>query len=188
MRIMTRSEARALGLPRFFNGIPCKRGHVAERATSNGACHICNHESKMRYVERNREAHYERNKKWQAKNPDRLKANNAAWRERNKARHKKLKDAWRANNPDMARAQSHRRRARKVAASGSYTPNDIADLLVAQDGRCNLCNITLKPNYHIDHIVPLVHGGSNWPTNLQLLCPACNLRKGAKMPTNGDMQ
>jgi hypothetical protein len=36
----TAGEAKAMGLPRFFNGRACKRGHVAERH-ANGNCTAC---------------------------------------------------------------------------------------------------------------------------------------------------
>jgi 5-methylcytosine-specific restriction endonuclease McrA len=36
-----------------------------------------------------------------------------------------------------------------------------------------------EQSYHIDHMIPLSRGGSNWPSNLQLLCPRCNLSKHA---------
>lgn len=53
-------------------------------------------------------------------------------------------------------------------------------------GRCQECQrdlsgvVLLEEKIHIDHIVPLAHGGTNDPTNLQLLCAACNLAKGTK--------
>lgn len=39
--IMTRIEARAKGLSRYFTGNMCKHGHVAERDTRNGGCIEC---------------------------------------------------------------------------------------------------------------------------------------------------
>jgi 5-methylcytosine-specific restriction endonuclease McrA len=32
----------------------------------------------------------------------------------------------------------------------------------------------------VDHIVPLAKGGSDRPSNLQLLCAVCNRKKGSK--------
>jgi 5-methylcytosine-specific restriction endonuclease McrA len=34
---------------------------------------------------------------------------------------------------------------------------------------------------HLDHIVPRARGGADTAENLQLLCPPCNWRKGARM-------
>lgn len=36
-----RAEAKRLGLTRYKTGLPCSRGHVAERLTSNGCCSQC---------------------------------------------------------------------------------------------------------------------------------------------------
>jgi|TARA_Y100000034_G_C6881193_1_gene403824 hypothetical protein len=33
----------------------------------------------------------------------------------------------------------------------------------------------------VDHIIPLSHHGSNKKKNLQLMCRACNMMKGAKL-------
>lgn len=41
--IITRDEALALGLGRYFTGEPCKHGHVAERYTKRRQCVECNH-------------------------------------------------------------------------------------------------------------------------------------------------
>lgn len=48
-----------------------------------------------------------------------------------------------------------------------------------QGGKCKYCGAPKrKANFQIDHIDPVVMGGSNDYENLQLLCPPCNQRKG----------
>ena len=39
--VVTRDEARALGLVRYFPGVPCARGHIDERNTRAGYCSQC---------------------------------------------------------------------------------------------------------------------------------------------------
>jgi hypothetical protein len=41
MEIITRKEAQEKGLPRYFTGKPCKRGHVCERYCRRGTCVDC---------------------------------------------------------------------------------------------------------------------------------------------------
>lgn len=55
-------------------------------------------------------------------------------------------------------------------------------------GRCVYCHsdisglLSLAGAKHFDHMVPLVSGGLNDVTNIQLLCAACNLKKGGGTP------
>lgn len=39
--IVTRADALAAGLKRFFTGVPCIHGHIAERSVANWCCLIC---------------------------------------------------------------------------------------------------------------------------------------------------
>lgn len=49
------------------------------------------------------------------------------------------------------------------------------------NGHCQICNKKCDwDNYHADHIVPWSRGGTSTVDNGQLLCPECNLKKGAK--------
>ena len=53
------------------------------------------------------------------------------------------------------------------------------DLYGEQGGDCNGCGTHFRiVDFHIDHIIPRVRGGTDVRSNLQLLCGNCNLRKG----------
>lgn len=53
--IISRAEAKARGLTRFFTGKPCQRGHVADRWTATKACVVCAKENGDRWREKHRE-------------------------------------------------------------------------------------------------------------------------------------
>lgn len=49
MEKISRNAAFRDGKTRYFTGVKCSKGHVAEKITSNGKCVICNKE-KLRKV------------------------------------------------------------------------------------------------------------------------------------------
>jgi hypothetical protein len=50
MQIISRAEAKAKGLKRYFTGKPCKHGHVAERQVSNATCVECERAAMKKYL------------------------------------------------------------------------------------------------------------------------------------------
>jgi 5-methylcytosine-specific restriction endonuclease McrA len=63
-------------------------------------------------------------------------------------------------------------------------PKWVRDAVFFRDhGRCVFCHANLSGLLSLDrldpfdHIVPLAKGGINDPTNVQLLCETCNLKK-----------
>lgn len=74
------------------------------------------------------------------------------------------------------RVYNAKRRALLEQAEGTYTVADIARLYDNQDASCFYCHVHLT-RLHVDHKTPLSRGGSNWPANLCLTCPRCNVRK-----------
>lgn len=109
-----------------------------------------------------------------------------AYRDDNKEKVNASNKVWRQANPERKLAYEHKRRALKLNAEGSYTYMDITNLIQTQNSKCVYCQTDLilhgKGKYHVDHIMPLFLGGSNYPENLQLLCSTCNLSKGHKHP------
>ena len=76
-----------------------------------------------------------------------------------------------------------RRRSRERTVEGVFTIIDEQAMFTAQDGRCAACHVDISDGrYDVDHIWPVLLGGSHWPANRQLLCRTCNHRKGTKTP------
>jgi 5-methylcytosine-specific restriction endonuclease McrA len=111
-------------------------------------------------------------------------AANAAWRVKNADHVRATSSIWKGANKERLSALKRSYKARKRGAEGSHTGSDIQKLYALQRGKCVCCAVSLKSGYHVDHVMPLSLGGSNWPSNLQLLCPRCNLRKSAKHPSD----
>lgn len=79
------------------------------------------------------------------------------------------------------RAMQARKRSLKLGVKGFFTRRTIENLYVKQCGKCACCGVVLYGKFEVDHIIPLSKGGSNFPTNLQLLTIKCNRSKGAKV-------
>lgn len=71
--------------------------------------------------------------------------------------------------------------AKRRAAEGCFTAEDIERLHAEQEGRCFYCGITLHGEYQIEHIVPVSRNGTNWPNNIALTCAPCNMSKKDKL-------
>jgi hypothetical protein len=87
--IISRAEARALGLKRYFTGEPCKRGHVAERGVSCPGCMECirgrMRERRAANLERAREREREHSRKYRAADPERARENWRRWAAKRRA-------------------------------------------------------------------------------------------------------
>lgn len=79
-------------------------------------------------------------------------------------------------------AAASRRRAREANAGGSFTRLDVERIYALQKGRCANCRKLLGSIFHRDHREPLSKGGSNDASNIDLLCPRCNLSKKDREP------
>lgn len=177
---------------------PCKnewkkawRKANTEKMKASNAAYRANNPEKIKAIHT---AYYAKNKDtvlaskaaYRAANKEKVKASLAAWRARN-PEYAKIKVAeWKAANPERYAANKRNyyrnRRAKKKSAGGIHTSNDIKQLLSSQKGKCICCKSSIANNYHVDHIIPLALGGRNDKLNLQILCPTCNIRKGAKHP------
>lgn len=180
---------------------PCRHGHTTGRY-ADGRCIQCLGERNASYRAKNadrlraqkraytalhRQENRDRHTRWRADNQDKIKADRRSYHTQNRDRIVAKVQEWREANPDRlreaARTWANNRRARLANAPGANTAADRQAILKAQGYRCGYCRADLRRRRrHFDHIQPLSRGGSNDRTNIQALCPPCNLSKGAKDP------
>ena len=135
--------------------------------------------------------------RYRARHPDRFKATMArynashrkqlgvlrrAWADKNKDRLKDLRKKRYLKNPRLGSIYFQNRRARKRVNGGTLSVWLADKLFKLQRGKCACCGQKLGTDYHLDHRVPLVRGGKNEDSNMQLLRKKCNLEKHAKDP------
>lgn len=204
--IITCQQAKTESLPRYFTGEPCKLGHLAERYTLNRNCVACAVKASKYHYDANTAAIKIRHKAWFKDNREAARALSRNWYRANPEKAKAMRRrttianreqlrikglARYAANPEPFKVRAANRRSRLLQADGFHVNTDIDSIYSLQGKRCaNLgCRVSIrkilgskKSSYHIDHVMPLALGGSNWPHNIQLLCPKCNRSKNAFHP------
>lgn len=168
-KIRPRKQAKAEGRTRYF-GRPCPHGHSGERVVWNGSCVECN---KLNW------------KKYETSHKEELEVKRRAYYATPACKKRQAAYArWYAENKkEILSANRARRWARVNNAPGQFTPDDIVDIFNFQSGRCPYCSADLNENgYHVDHIIALSKGGTNYRVNIQLCCPTCNMSKNNKDP------
>lgn len=140
-----------------------------------------------RYYAENRELVLARQRQKNADNPEKNRKKARAWAAANPERVAERTRKWRADNPEtmrlMRRIYRQTRRARNAAA-GKPDPAHVERLL--RETHCVYCGSAFAPEVRalwltIDHLVPLVLGGTNASDNLFAACNACNRSKGGRL-------
>lgn len=158
--IISRAEARKLGLRHYFTGKPCKHGHIAQRFVSRWICVECNR-LYQGYL-------------WTARYDEMIAADRRRDKKKRNASSQKRRDA----NPEKYRAMVRRRKARRRANGGTFTPEDELKLRSRQK-KCHICRkrFTKGEPATIDHVIPLSKEGRDDASNIALAHYSCNSKK-----------
>ncbi len=184
----SRQEAKAKGGKFYLNERPCKKGHIAEKYTSDGSCKECSiqraharYKAKTSDILAQARARYEadpdkikaRVAKHRADNPDKIKAEKRADYQRNKARYIAKANAWALVNPEKSKAYIKawnqrnpdtvyqvvvRRRMRKAKRTPKWLT--IRDHKIIRDlyAKARIISEETGIPHQVDHIVPLWGG------------------------------
>ena len=189
--IITRAEAKAQGLKRYFTGKPCKHGHIDTRAVSNGSCRECDRlkalavnpdakrKAKREYMARTRERWNEYISQWREENAEHVQAYSKAYDEAHQEEKAARIKEWRKANPEKSAAYVIERQ--RKCQMGDMTATEWAQLKEIYSERDRLNAEAGCIAFHVDHITPLAKGGAHHPDNLQILSAEENLSKGAKL-------
>lgn len=161
--IISKEQAIAQNLKRYFTGVPCKNGHISERKIS-GKCLDCLKEKSSRYY---------------YLNVDVAKKASVEWRKKSGKGYSYLKK-YRENNLGVANFYNKKRTTSKQKRTPSWLNKahlfEIQSIYLYCDGlrRAGF-------DYHVDHIIPLNGknvSGLHVPWNLQVIPAKLNLQKG----------
>ena len=165
MAIVSRSEAIAAGAARYFTGVPCKHGHVAERYVASKTCCACGNQIANQSKAKNRLKYTQSSVAWGRANPGKL----AVYQQRKNAKRPAQRNLWTA---------SYR------SAKASRMPGWLSDVdLLEMESIYAYCAALRRVglDYHVDHIVPLrgkTVSGLHAPWNLQVISGQENVQKG----------
>jgi hypothetical protein len=150
MDIVSRKEAKEKGLTRYFNGVPCPKGHITEKLVSNYTCVKCTKEKAL------------------------------LWEEQNKERSRNHKNSWVRRNLSKVLATTRKYQANKKQRIPNWVSKEDLWLLKEAYDLCKLRSEMTNIKHNVDHIVPLqgeTVSGFHCIENIQIIPQVDNFRK-----------
>lgn len=163
--MISRADAQVKHLPRYFTGVACKHGHVAERYTANKTCCECANTIANKTKAKDRAKYTASSVAWQRKNPIKL------------AQYQRAQNIKRPGNRNLWTMNYRTAKANRM-------PKWLNDgQMFELESVYTYCSALRKVglDYHVDHVVPLRGksiSGLHVPWNLQILPGSENMSKG----------
>lgn len=186
-------QERFEGTPEYFHADRSKRDGLSS------TCKVCAKRRTQLWTQNHQAQKKDTGKAYRKKNRERLRPYfhqywlvnlehllkyHADYRQRHSTKRVRYAAEWNKQHPLKMSEHRHRRRARVRSAEGVLSALDIQKQFDGQKGRCWWCRKKFMGSaFHVDHVIPLARGGTNDAKNICIACPACNVKKGAKLPS-----
>lgn len=186
LHLISRKQAKAKGLKRYFTGNVCIKGHVEERMTSTGQCYGClasdeyvkvKKACEKRLYQKNREKRTKQTKKYVENNREFVVAKRKEHYQKNKQKRNAYHKEWSAKNRGICNLYLAKYRADKIQRTPDWA--DIKAMQIEYE-LAAWCSKVMGEKYHVDHIIPLrgkLVSGLHVPSNLQVIPASKNLIK-----------
>lgn len=187
MELISRQDAQNLKLKKFFTGLVCSRGHVAERYVISRLCVVCasihnTAEGRKDLAKQYRKDNKEKTRQYRKDNLDKRRE----WLAANKDKTSAHKKTYRQNHSDVVLANNAKRRTSKQKRNAKWG-TELTDLVVVEAYHlCELRENMTGFSWHVDHVIPLngkvVSGLHVW-NNLAVIPAAENMSKSNRYIT-----
>lgn len=138
------------------------------------------HRAKNRaYYAENREAQQQRSASYKEAHLESVAATQKAYRQKHPEFIRQLFRDWCKKYPERVWLRSKATYARRKGALGRCSFEQLEARIAFYGWKCAYCKVA--PYEHLDHVIPLARGGTNFPANIRPSCKRCNMSKGAKL-------
>ena len=188
MKIVLLPQAKAEGLTRYFTGVACKHGHVAERLVSSRSCVVCTQKKLAAYRIENRSTLLEKKriaqKLYTVCNPEKIVTTRKATMVKHRKARNAEKAAWARKNAGRVLAWTRQRQLAKIQRTPAWLTEDDYWMIEQAYELAQLRTRLFGFPWHVDHAFPLrgeTVSGLHVPTNLRVIPGAENSKKGNRM-------
>lgn len=133
-------------------------------------CDICQEKERIRH------------RQWKKENQDKVKANAKRYYAKHSSRERSRMKKWELENKEhmliVRKINKYKYKHRRNVA-GKFSLSEWKSLLSKFNNQCLWCGNT--SDITVDHVIPLILGGTNYIHNIQPLCRVCNSKKHDKI-------
>lgn len=200
MNLISRKDAKQLGLLHYYTGLPCKRGgHITKRLVSASTCCECIKENHYTYYAGHRQQALDIIKKWSINNKEKVNTATQNWRINNPTKAKEVyakyysvskskllayNKIWRQLNKAKIQIYNVKRRHGIQQATPPWINKDDINSIVDVYKKSVQLTMVTGVLHHVDHIIPIsskIVCGLHVPWNLQAIPATDNLQKNNKL-------